>query len=91
MDNQRTGIYERLDMLRMQAAAMESRMNRTEEANRIRLDGIGSNELTDEEHSVIMQIMNDSGKDWSGQLLTLKDMIIGLAEYCIRTRAKTEE
>ena len=83
---ERMKLIERLEALEARIQKAESEQSRTAEETRIRLDGIGSNELTDSELAVIMQIMNDGGNDYSGQLLTLKKMIIGLAEYCIRTR-----
>lgn len=85
---ERIGLAEQVSMLENRLRRMESTQSRNAEDVQIRLDGIGSNELTDSELTVMMEIMNDGGENFTNQLLTMKKMIIGLAEYCRKNRER---
>ena len=62
----------------------------TESIN-IQLNGIGGNELTDEERTVIRRILKDGGETDPNELVTLKRMIVATAAYAIRSREMAEK
>ena len=72
-----------IDNMRRMIETLAFRIRRNEENTNIRLDGIGSNELTDREWNTMNKIINETGNT-NRQQITLKQMIIALAEYCTR-------
>lgn len=49
-----------------------------------RLDGIGSNELTDPERQVIQKILEENGNTEKNRQITMKDMIIAVAQHALK-------
>lgn len=49
-----------------------------------RLDGIGSNELTDPELAVMQRILQENGDTEKNRQITMKDMIIAVAQHALK-------
>lgn len=84
MDNRINRPPELTGDFRTQIAIIWKYLTGLSEKLNYRLDGIGSNELTDQERQVIQRILDENGDTEKNRQITMKDMIIAVAQHALK-------
>ena len=84
MDNRIDRPPELTGDIRTQIAIIWKYLTGLSEKLNYRLDGIGSNELTDPERQVIQRVLDENGDTEKNRQITMKDMIIAVAEHALK-------